>query len=59
MAISFANRSNADLLDQNYALWRRDPAAVDAVWAAFFEGFELGAVQPKNGVSAKDGAVAA
>ena len=42
MAITFANRSNADLLDQNYERWRKDPASVDATWAAFFEGFELG-----------------
>jgi 2-oxoglutarate dehydrogenase E1 component len=41
--------SNADLLDENYAIWQRDPQAVDATWAAFFEGFELGNVQSKNG----------
>jgi len=51
MAISFANRFNADLLDQNYALWRKDPASVDSTWSAFFEGFELGSVQPKNGAA--------
>ena len=55
MAISFANRFNADLLDQNYELWRKDPASVDPTWAAFFEGFELGSVQPKNGAAAKAG----
>ena len=59
MALSFATRSNADLLDQNYERWRHDPASVDAVWAAFFEGFELGAVQSKNGASAQAGAAAA
>jgi 2-oxoglutarate dehydrogenase E1 component len=57
MAISFATRFNADLLDQNYELWRKDPASVDSVWAAFFEGFELGSAQPKNGAAPKDGAV--
>jgi len=51
MAISFANRFNADLLDQNYEQWRKDPASVDPVWSAFFEGFELGSVQPKNGAA--------
>ena len=51
MAISFANRFNADLLDQNYERWRKDPASVDSTWAAFFEGFELGSVQPKNGAA--------
>ncbi|MEI9894448.1 MAG: hypothetical protein WDN28_11335 [Chthoniobacter sp.] len=60
MAISFANRFNADLLDQNYQLWRQDPAAVDSTWSAFFEGFELGSVQPKNGaVASQNGASAA
>ena len=54
MAISFAHRSNADLLDQNYARWRHDPASVDTEWAAFFEGFELG-----NTLSAKNGAATA
>jgi 2-oxoglutarate dehydrogenase E1 component len=52
MAISFANRFNADLLDQNYEQWRKDPASVDPVWGAFFEGFELGSVQSKNGATA-------
>ena len=59
MAISFANRSNADLLDQNYERWRKDPASVDSVWAAFFEGFELGSVQSKNGAGAAQGGAAA
>ena len=49
MAISFANRSNADLLDENHRLWRNDPGSVDATWAAFFEGFELGSIALKNG----------
>ena len=54
MAISFAHRSNSDLLDQNYERWRKDPASVDAHWAAFFEGFELG-----NTVSSKNGGASA
>ncbi|MHA3773457.1 2-oxoglutarate dehydrogenase E1 component [Verrucomicrobiota bacterium sgz303538] len=53
MATSFATRFNADLLEQNYERWRKDPASVDSTWAAFFEGFELGTVQPgKNGHAA-------
>jgi 2-oxoglutarate dehydrogenase E1 component len=53
MAISFANRFNADLLEQNYEQWRKDPSSVDNTWAAFFEGFELGSVQSgKNGQGA-------
>ncbi len=57
MAISFATRFNADLLDQNYERWRKDPASVDGTWAAFFEGFELGSVALKNGAPAGNGAV--
>ena len=59
MAISFANRFNADLLDENYTRWQRDPQSVDATWAAFFEGFELGNVQGKNGVNGANGTAAA
>ncbi len=54
MAISFAHRSNSDLLDQNYERWRNDPASVDAQWAAFFEGFELG-----NTAAARNGGTSA
>ena len=46
---------NAGLLDENYARWRKDPASVDDSWSAFFEGFELGSLQLRNGV-APDGA---
>jgi 2-oxoglutarate dehydrogenase complex dehydrogenase (E1) component-like enzyme len=35
-------RANSDLLDAKYLEWKADPAAVDATWASFFEGFELG-----------------
>jgi 2-oxoglutarate dehydrogenase E1 component len=61
MAISFANRANADLLDQNYERWRKDPSSVDSTWSAFFEGFELGSAVLKNGAAsaATNGAPAA
>ncbi len=52
MAISFANRFNADLLEENYERWQKDPASVDTAWAAFFEGFELGSVHSRNGQAA-------
>ena len=42
MRFSIANASNAQLLDENYANWQRDPASVEHTWAAFFEGFEFG-----------------
>jgi 2-oxoglutarate dehydrogenase E1 component len=41
-------RQNADLLEANYTRWCEDPSSVEATWAAFFEGFELGSVQPKR-----------
>ncbi len=46
MSSTVSARLNADLLERNYALWKNDAHAVDATWAAFFEGFELGAAQP-------------
>jgi 2-oxoglutarate dehydrogenase E1 component len=45
---SVSARQNADLLDANYAQWLQDPRSVDETWAAFFEGFELGCVRPKE-----------
>ena len=38
-------RLNADLLEQQYVLWKDQPRAVDPTWSAFFEGFELGLAQ--------------
>ena len=55
MSSSVSARLNADLLEHNYSLWKRDPHAVDTTWAAFFEGFELGLVKPLQ----RDGAEAA
>ena len=39
---TFANRWNADLIDEKYAQWRDAPDSLDPSWKAFFEGFELG-----------------
>lgn len=39
--VTFATRSNADLIDLNYEKWKADPESVDEKWKAFFEGFEL------------------
>ena len=43
--MSFANRWNADLIDENYEKWAADPSSVSVEWQTFFEGFELGLVQ--------------
>jgi len=40
--LSFANRWNADLIDQYYESWLRQPESLEPDWRAFFEGFELG-----------------
>jgi 2-oxoglutarate dehydrogenase E1 component len=47
MKSSVSARFNADLLEEQYALWCADSRSVDPTWAAFFEGFELGAAQTK------------
>src|SRR2546430_8627573 len=52
MHVSFANRSNLDLLEENYQRWQEDPESLDPSWLAFFEGFELGDLQLRNGATA-------
>ncbi len=54
MRTPLAFSTNAGLLDENYARWRSDPASVDATWSAFFEGFELGAVQAGSAPESAD-----
>lgn len=49
MKSSVSARLNADLLDAKFAQWSEDPTSVEPTWAAFFEGFELGAEQAKIG----------
>ncbi len=49
MASHISPRLNAALLDENYAKWSDDPSSVDDIWAAYFEGFELGSTLPKKG----------
>ncbi len=57
MSSAVSARLNANLLDENYERWLANPRSVDATWAAFFEGFELGVVQaeerPQDGVSTR------
>src|SRR2546421_11457291 len=59
MPASFANRSNLDLLEENYRCWQEDPESLDPSWLAFFEGFELGDLQLRNGAAAMAAAPAA
>jgi 2-oxoglutarate dehydrogenase E1 component len=48
MNSSVSPRQNAELLESKYSEWCEDPKSVDATWAAFFEGFELGSAQVKR-----------
>jgi 2-oxoglutarate dehydrogenase E1 component len=51
MRTTIGARANLDLIDLNYERWQKDPSSVDASWAAFFEGFELGNLPQKNGAA--------
>ena len=42
MSATLPSRSNQDILESQYSQWSSDPKSVDATWASFFEGFELG-----------------
>ena len=46
MSSSLPSRANQELLESLYQQWRLDHGSVDAGWAQFFEGFELGMAQP-------------
>jgi 2-oxoglutarate dehydrogenase E1 component len=54
MNSSFATRVDPDLLDEKYRRWQENPESVDSGWAAFFEGFELGDLQERNGAAAAE-----
>ena len=61
MSASLSTRANLDLLDAKYEDWKRDSAAVEPTWSAFFEGFELGmaqlAAKSRDRAAAPDAAV--
>lgn len=54
---SIASRWNADLIDENYAIWFTEPAKLDAEWRAFFEGFELASSAESKGSPASTAGV--
>ena len=47
MNSTISARLNVDLLEEKYQQWLDNPRSVEATWASFFEGFELGTAQPK------------
>jgi len=40
---SFATRSNSDIIEDRFRVWKEHPEELDSQWQAFFEGFELAA----------------
>lgn len=46
--LTFANRYNADIIDEKYQVWLNNPDSLDSDWKAFFEGFELAADTPST-----------
>ena len=52
MRPSFATHLNLDLLEENYRRWQENPESLDSGWSAFFEGFELGDLNYRNGAAA-------
>ena len=55
MSTTLPFRSNADLIEANYELWKKNPESVNSAWSAFFEGFELGGLVQKGGAESGDG----
>ncbi len=45
MSSSVPARQNVEVMEAQYSRWQQNPESVDAGWAAFFEGFELGMAQ--------------
>src|SRR6478672_3634011 len=52
MRTSIDARANLDLIEENYRRWQANPESVDSGWSAFFEGFELGNLEKRNGAGA-------
>jgi len=48
-------RANVELLEEKYLAWKSDIHSVEPAWASFFEGFELGMVQPVAAVASAAG----
>lgn len=50
-AFSYANLSNAPLLEELYHQYLKDPSSVETSWRYFFEGVEFGTYQKKGAVT--------
>ena len=49
---------NGDFIEQQFTLWKADPAKLSPEWRFFFEGFELGFAGRPDGFESGDGDLA-
>ncbi len=59
MAMTFAPRENAELLEETYQRWLKDPDSVEPSLRGFCEGFHLGYAKFEHSVPGMNGAAAA
>jgi 2-oxoglutarate dehydrogenase E1 component len=59
MSTTFATRQNAEILDETYQRWLKDPESVEPSLRGFCEGFHLGFEKFEHSVPGSDGAAAA
>src|SRR5437899_2178004 len=52
MNATFATRWNQGAIEEAYQRWQNDPASVDDLWRAFFEGFDLAERTPAPSAAA-------
>jgi 2-oxoglutarate dehydrogenase E1 component len=59
VSMSISGNLSPQWLEEQYQLWKSDPAQVSADWQAFFEGFDLARQTPATGrdLAAKNSAV--
>ena len=59
MAMNFAPRENAELLEETYQRWLKDPGSVEPSLRGFCEGFHLGYAKFEHSAAGTNGASAA
>jgi 2-oxoglutarate dehydrogenase E1 component len=50
--MTYSGPWSAEFIEQQYALWQKDPEAVPKEWQFFFQGFELGHSRPLSAAPA-------
>ncbi len=59
MAMTLATRPNAELLEENYQRWLKNPDSIEPSLRAFFEGFHLGFEKFEHTIPGANGVVPA